>query len=161
MRVLIASDTHGRDKNLLKVTEQEKNIDFMVHLGDIGRLEEYIEEVTGLACFAVRGNNDYGSLLPDENIIMLGKHRTFITHGHQYGVNYTVNDLVRHAKALDCDIALYGHTHYPEVDEISGVTVVNPGSLTYPRQPGHEYSYVIANIDEESGNVTFEIKYLD
>lgn len=159
MRVLIVSDTHGKDDNLLKVLEIEKNLDFMVHLGDIGKLEEYIEEITGLACFAVRGNNDWSSLLPADNIIMLGKHKTFITHGHHHHV-YTSTDALRlFAGALGCDIAMYGHTHIPEIKTTAGVTVLNPGSLTLPRQGNRKPSYIIANIDE-NGDVDFEIKYL-
>ena len=159
MRVLIVSDTHGKDDNLLKVLEIEKNLDFMVHLGDIGKLEDYIEEVTGLACFAVRGNNDWSSLLPGDNIIMLGKHKTFITHGHHHNVYCSTDDLRRYATALGCDIALYGHTHIPEIERVAGVTVANPGSLTLPRQGNRMPSYILANIDK-NGDVDFEIKYL-
>lgn len=160
MRVLIVSDTHGRDKNLFKVLEIEKNLDFMVHLGDIGRLADYIEEVTELACFAVRGNNDFGSSLPGESIIMLGKHRTFITHGHQFNIYASTSELRRYAQGLDCDIVMYGHTHVPEISDINGITVVNPGSISYPRQQDGRPSYIIAAIDK-ADNVKFTIKYID
>ena len=159
MRVLIVSDTHGKDDNLLKVLEIEKKLDFMVHLGDIGRLEDYIEEVTGLACFAVRGNNDWSSLLPADSIIMLGKHKAFITHGHHHNVYVSTDTLRTYASALGCDIAMYGHTHIPEIERVAGVTVLNPGSLTLPRQGNRKPSYILANIDE-NGDVDFEIKYL-
>ena len=159
MRVLIISDTHGRDRNLMRVLEKEKDIGLMVHLGDLCGLEDYIEDMTGIPCYMVRGNNDYGSLLPDESVIMLGKHRTFITHGHQLGVSYSTRDLKHYALDLDCDIAIYGHTHYPEIDDDGRIAIVNPGSLTYPRQPGSEPSYAIALVDE-NGDVSFELRYL-
>ena len=160
MKVLIISDTHGRDGNLLSILEEYRRYDFMVHLGDIGKLEDYIEEVTGLACFAVRGNNDWGSLLPHESVIMLGKHRTFITHGHQYGVYRSTDELRRHAEALGCDIVLYGHTHVPLIEERGGVTIVNPGSMTSPRGGFKNPSYVVADIDKD-GDVRFEIKFVE
>ena len=160
MKVLIVSDTHGKDKNLMSALEREKDIDLMVHLGDLCGLEDYVEEVTGIPCYMVRGNNDYRSLLPGESVIMLGSHRTFITHGHQLGVSYGTRDLKHYALGLDCDIAMYGHTHYPEIDDDGRITLVNPGSLTYPRQPGFKPSYVIAVIDDSS-DVSFEVKYLD
>ncbi len=160
MKVLIVSDTHGRDKNLLKILEENKAYDFMVHLGDIGRLEDYIEEVTGLACFAVRGNNDLGSMLPGESIIMLGKHKTFITHGHNFNVYHSTSELRRYAQGLGCDIAMYGHTHIPEVDMVNGITVVNPGSLAYPRQGNRLPSYIVADINKD-GEVDFQIKYIE
>ena len=40
MRVLIVSDTHNKDENLMDILKVDKNFDFMVHLGDIGKLED-------------------------------------------------------------------------------------------------------------------------
>lgn len=160
MRVLIVSDTHGYNDNFMKVVEKEKDIGLIVHLGDIKDLEDYIEEVTGVPCYAVRGNNDYGSMLPAQSIIMLGSHRTFITHGHDYGVSYSDSVIREHAKALECDIVMYGHTHMPEIEKIGSITLINPGSLTYPRQPGRKPSYIMAETDSK-GDVKFEIRYLD
>ena len=53
MRALIVSDTHGRDGNLLEAVKREKPLDKIVLLGDIGSLEEYIEEITDCVCFCV------------------------------------------------------------------------------------------------------------
>lgn len=160
MRVLIVSDTHGRNNNFYKVVEREKDISFMVHLGDLCGLEDFIEETTGIPCYAVRGNNDYYSLLPAESLIMLGQHKALITHGHNHGVNYTTRELKHYARALGCDIVMYGHTHVPEIDDAGSVIAVNPGSLTYPRQPGRMPSYIMAEIGED-GEVGFEIRYLE
>lgn len=159
MKTLIVSDTHGRENNLLEAFEKEKPIDKIVHLGDLNGLEDYIEKITDCVCFAVRGNNDWSSPLPNENIIMMGKHRAFITHGHFYDVNFGTKDLVRHARSLDCDTVMYGHTHFPEIVEEAGMTILNPGSLTFPRQPGHKPSYIVAETDED-GEVTYELKFL-
>lgn len=159
MKVLVVSDTHGKDRNLMSVIEKEKDIGLMIHLGDLCGLEDYVEEVTGIPCYMVRGNNDYRSMLPGESIIMLGTHRTLITHGHHLGVSYGTSDLKHYARGLDCDIAMYGHTHYPDIEDDGCITLVNPGSLTYPRQPGFEPSYVIADVDEK-GDVSFELKYI-
>ena len=158
MRALIVSDTHGRDGNLLEAVKREKPLDKIVHLGDIGSLEEYIEEITDCVCFCVRGNNDWRSNLPAESIIMIGNHRAFITHGHHYGVSYSTADVVRHAKSLDCDIVMYGHTHIPEIEE-GKITIINPGSLTYPRQEGRKYSYAVLEIENQEIK-RMEIVYL-
>ena len=158
MRILIVSDTHGKEDRLLTVVKKEKPIDKIVHLGDLDGLENYIEKITDCVCFAVKGNNDWYSSLPDESIIMVGRHRAFITHGHHYGVNFGTKDLVHHAKILDCDTVMYGHTHFPEITEGS-ITILNPGSLTYPRQPGNRPSYIIAETDE-NGDVKYELKFL-
>lgn len=158
MKVLIVSDTHGKEDRLLTVIEKEKPIDKIIHLGDLECDVQYIEQITDCVCFAVKGNNDYYSSLPADNIVMLGRHRAFITHGHYYGVHFGTKDLLRHARVLDCDIVMYGHTHFPEIDEGS-ITILNPGSLTYPRQPDHRPSYIIAEIDD-AGDAKYELKYL-
>ena len=54
----------------------------------------------------------------------------------------------------------FGHTHKPVVTEKDGVLVINPGSLSYPRQAGRKSSYAVLNTDIQ-GNIDAEIKYLD
>lgn len=159
MKILIVSDTHGHDDNFYSVLEKEKDIVLIVHLGDIEDLADYIEEDSGVPCYAVAGNNDYHSTLPTQSIIMLGKHRTFITHGHSFGVSYSTANLKHYAQGLGCDYVLYGHTHRPDIDDLGDVVAVNPGSLTYPRQADRRPSYIIAEVDD-NGDVEFEIKYL-
>ena len=53
--------------------------------------------------------------------------------------------LAKRAKELDCQLALYGHTHQAGVTEIDGVTLVNPGSLRYPFGEGGSYVYIVIN----------------
>ncbi len=57
------------------------------------------------------------------------------------------------------DIAMFGHTHRPFLDYSKGITMLNPGSVSYPRQDGHEPSYALMEIDS-SGEAHYMIKYL-
>ena len=36
--------------------------------------------------------------------------------------------------ARKVDIVMFGHTHKPYFEQKDGITVLNPGSLAYPRQ---------------------------
>ena len=45
MKILIVSDTHGRENNFLEAFEKEKPIDKIIHLGDLNGLEDYIENI--------------------------------------------------------------------------------------------------------------------
>ena len=45
-------------------------------------------------------------------------------------------------------MVIYGHTHRPVIAKENGIMVLNPGSLTYPRQEGRRYTYIIMEIDE-------------
>ena len=38
---------------------------------------------------------------------------------------------------------MFGHTHRPYLDQGKEITVLNPGSVSYPRQEGRKGSYMI------------------
>ena len=59
MKILIVSDTHGHDTNLIKVLKKVKPIDYLIHCGDIEGSEDKIRELAGCPCTMVKGNNDY------------------------------------------------------------------------------------------------------
>lgn len=159
MRVLIVSDTHGRHFSFDDALEQAGKIDYLVHLGDVEGEEWYYESMAGCPAYVIAGNNDYYSRNLREMEIMFGDKRAFMTHGHQYRINYGPELLLREAVRRKADIVMHGHTHKPYVKEINGITFLNPGSLTLPRQEGHKSSYIIMEIDR-SGQAKFEICYL-
>ena len=89
----------------------------------------------------------------------MGNNRIFVTHGHYYGVSMDVSGVVDEARDRGCNIALFGHTHKPFLEDIDGILTLNPGSLTYPRQRGRRPSYAVLEMDEK-GKMTAEIRYL-
>lgn len=159
MKVLIISDTHARDKNVEVVLEKESNIDLLIHLGDVEGSEIYIETLADCPCEIVKGNNDYFSDLPSEKVLNIGKYKAFITHGHYYNVSVELRTIVMEGIEREADIVMFGHIHRPVLEEMHGVTVLNPGSLSLPRQSNHKPSYMVMNIDNDD-NITYETKYL-
>ena len=105
------------------------------------------------------GNNDFYTDLPGQAVIDLDGYRAFITHGHGYHVSYSPNRLVAEALHRNAQIAMYGHTHVPHLEQMEGVIVLNPGSLSYPRQAGREPSYIIMETTPDK-QVHFDIRYL-
>ena len=59
----------------------------------------------------------------------------------------------------DADIVMFGHIHIPLVRSDKGVTIVNPGSISLPRQPGGEPTYIVMTV-EEGCEPEYEIRYL-
>lgn len=159
MRVLIVSDTHGCHRNLDKVLEQENNLDMLLHLGDVEHGEDYIEAIAGCPVHILAGNNDFFSYLPTEKEIRIGKYRVLMTHGHGYYVSMDTKSLRRVAWARGVDIVMFGHTHRPYMDVEGELKVINPGSLSYPRQEGRRPSYIIMETQND-GNAVFELKYV-
>ncbi len=161
MKILVVSDTHRKDGNLRYVIEQQKPIDMLIHLGDAEGSEMFIPDWVGPGCRMemILGNNDFFSLLDKEREIVLGRHRVLLTHGHYYGVSIGPEGLADEARSRGCDVAMFGHTHKPYLNVIGDVTVLNPGSLSYPRQEGRRPSYMIVTVDR-NGDLQYDQKYL-
>lgn len=159
MKILIVSDTHKSHRNLEKVLEENKDIDMLIHLGDVEGAEDYIEALAGCPVHIVSGNNDFFSDLPGEEEFMIGAYHIFITHGHYYGVVMGEDRLAREARERGADIVMYGHTHRPSLRKEDGLVVLNPGSIAYPRQMGRKASYILMQLDGK-GTIHFEVKYV-
>lgn len=164
MRVLIVSDTHRRDTNLKEVIEKQRPFDMMIHLGDTEGSEVYFKEwVKNDNCVihVVRGNNDFFSFSDKEKEISIGKYRALLTHGHMYGVSLGTEGIKDEARARKVNIVMFGHTHKPCLEYCEdGLVVLNPGSLSYPRQDGRKPSYMIMETDRE-GEAHFTVCYVE
>ncbi len=123
----IISDTHGSlDSKILK---HFKQVDHIIHAGDIGSMA-IIDDLKKLApVTAVRGNTDHGSwatAFPLENIVTI------------QGVTlYVLHDLYRldlDPASIDVHAVIHGHTHHPERLIKQNVLYFNPGSASHGRQ---------------------------
>ena len=77
MRILVISDSHGKNDDVKQVIEQVGEIDMFIHLGDIERGTDYIRELAGCECHMVAGNNDYDIDLPAMDSFMIGDKNVF------------------------------------------------------------------------------------
>ena len=159
MKILIVSDTHRYNDNFEQVIENEGPVDMLIHCGDIEGSEYYYEERVDCPVHMVAGNNDIFSDLPYEEEFMIGGHKVFLTHGHHCYVSLENKILVEEALSRGADIVMYGHIHRPIIDVRSDITVINPGSLTYPRQEGRLPSYIVMEVDR-FGYAEYKLKYL-
>ena len=164
LRILIMSDSHGRNENvelaIAQVREEIGEFQMLIHLGDVGDARE-LESLAGVPCYIVRGNTDYDAKLLNANVIEAGGHRIFATHGHLYQVDMRLDLLRIAAFENNCDIAMYGHTHVPYLEEDpDDITILNPGSISKPRQADHRYTYMVMEIDDED-EVTYELRYVE
>ena len=81
-------------------------------------------------------------------------------HGHTFYVHGSTMYLREFAEEHGIDIVMYGHTHRPEIEIQDNITILNPGSLSYPRQWNREPSYIIMEIDQD-GQAHYQIYYLE
>lgn len=159
LKILIISDTHRQHENLEQVIVKESPIDLVIHLGDAEGCEDYIEAISDCPLEIVAGNNDFFSNLDREKVITLLGHKMLLTHGHYYRVSLGLDTLVEEAKVKQADIVVFGHTHIPCVERIEEILVLNPGSISYPRQVGKEPTYIVMQLEEKQ-EIEIEIKKL-
>lgn len=160
MKVLIVSDTHGNHYNLDRILDEVGHIDMFIHLGDVEGGEAYLEAIIDCEKHLVKGNNDFFSDLPKEAEFYIGKYKTFITHGHGYFVSLDPEYIREEGKSRCADIVMFGHTHKPYFEKTPEIILLNPGSVSYPRQEGRKGSYMILELDENE-NLNFQQCYLD
>lgn len=151
MRYLIASDIHGSLPALERILHfyDRERYDMLLLLGDLlnygprNGLPEGLDPQGVAAALneraadivAVRGNCDSEvdrmllnfPISADYALLVEGRRRIFLTHGHVYGEE--------RLPAAGCDVFLYGHTHLPLLKPgTDGRPVIcNTGSPTFPK----------------------------
>lgn len=159
IKAIVISDTHGDLSYVKEIIRKEKPIDAVFHLGDIAGQDDELKEMCGCAVYVVKGNCDFYSPNRLTEVVTLGENRIFMTHGHMYDAYWGVNKIVYAALENNCNIAMYGHTHVPDITPMGGVLVLNPGSTTQPRQLKRERTYIQMIISEE-GKTDCRVKTL-
>jgi len=137
----VISDTHGTDDHRLtgRTLAAVRDADHVVHAGDFTTeaVYEAIEAET-TALTAVAGNNERPALrarLPTEATVEWADYRVLVVHGH----DHTDTALGLLARQEDADVVVVGHSHRPEIADLDGRLLVNPGSYADPRRfrPAH------------------------
>ncbi len=159
-KILVMSDSHGTAAYALQAIEREKPFDLLVHLGDVQGHDQEIQKAAVSPCYFVRGNCDYDGNLPTFTVFQIGTHKVYAAHGHRNHVSFGTENLEMCAMQYGCDIAMYGHTHVPDLREKEKITVLNPGSISLPRQTNPRRSYVVMTIDQKTGKIDYELKFL-
>ncbi|KRM71558.1 YfcE family phosphodiesterase [Lacticaseibacillus brantae] len=130
MEILAVSDTHGDAAILQTLLARHPNLDGYFYAGD--------SELTATNPLfetyrAVAGNMDFDPEFPMTVTETIDGETVFMAHGHRYGVNFGLDDLVAAGQDAHANIILFGHTHQLGVEMHAGILVLNPGSISQPR----------------------------
>ena len=149
MRLIVMSDSHRDYDALRRVFCRHMDADLFIHLGDgEEELDLLLTQFPDLSArtWHVKGNCDYDSMsLPVLTLGLEYSHRLIATHGYQFGVNSFLEHLKALARQNDADLALFGHTHVRCARYEDGLYLLNPGSVSCPRD-GMPPSYGIVDI---------------
>ncbi len=156
MKLFVASDIHGSFYYCKKMIEEfeKDNYDYLVLLGDILyhgprnelSMEYDCKKVSELLnkykdkIIAVKGNCDAEvdqmmlefSIEEKNMLIVNNDKKIFLTHGHIYNENYL-------PPLRDIDYLFCGHTHRKLDVIVDNVRVVNPGSISLPKDGSNSY----------------------
>lgn len=133
MRVLVLGDSHGVLDFALQAVKEAGKVDYLLHTGDHFRDGVQLAAATGLPSKSVVGNCDDRSEGPAEEVVELEGRKLFLTHGHRLGIKFSLQKLIARAQELRADAAIYGHTHAANIEREGRLLLVNPGSISLPR----------------------------
>ena len=156
IKAAVFSDSHGMTA-LMRECVRRVRPDVIIHLGDYSRdADALCAEFPEIPLCSVRGNCDVGSAAPDRDVVQLGGVKAFITHGHLYNVKYgRLDSLVYAAQEQGARIAMFGHTHEADYEEMGGVKLINPGTAG----AGRSLTYALVEV-YDNGGVTCELREL-
>lgn len=150
-KVLVFSDSHGADARMDDILDYYKNeVDMVIHCGDLEYPPEELEKRLHCPLYIAQGNCDAAFDDPEPMVEIEG-HVCLITHGHRQGVNWGTDDVADYAQMVGADVVFYGHTHRPDYMEYEeeNVIVMNPGSISFPRQMNPQRSFMIVDFHED------------
>lgn len=151
MKIMIASDIHGSAyyAQIIKDAFHQHNCDKLLLLGDLlyhgprnplpyeYNPKEVIEILNSLKhnIIAVRGNCDAEvdqmvlsfPLMSDYTIISVDGYQIFASHGHIYSPQ-------KLPMLNENDVFVFGHIHIPMAKKENLIHIINPGSITLPKE---------------------------
>ena len=128
--ITVLSDSHGFKDNIKKLKGDFYSSDYIVHLGD-GEMDmrPYFSEFAS-KLYGVSGNCDGAYNAKSQVILQIEQVKILCVHGHNFGVKTSLIRLGEHAKKLNCNAVLYGHTHIAKISNYDGVLLLNPGTIS-------------------------------
>jgi len=154
MTILVISDTHKDLKNARLAIQHtmKTGLDIVIHCGDhiedAKRLEKTFPQVT---FYYVPGNCDGWFFKESDKtkVLKIKDKKILFTHGDSYHINYNYDQLFEVIERKDAVLGLCGHTHIAHLERQNktGIIVVNPGSITLPRDSGYP-SYAVLKVVE-------------
>jgi len=141
-------------------------VDRIIHAGDIGgpAVLHALEEIAPV--IAVRGNYDLepelqARLLPDPSQITLAGLPVLVTHRMitmDWNLNKPLYTQLFLALSPKPRLLIFGHTHFPVLEQLSSLLCLNPGYAGPDRREGPP---TVARLEIDGDNLSGQILQLD
>jgi putative phosphoesterase len=150
----LISDTHVPKRAITvpsKVFELFKNVDFIIHAGDLVDIS-VIDDLEQIApVLAVQGNMDsvdVKNMLPELNLLKVLDWKIGVMHDPDISSGSENMEKIAREKAFN--VFVYGHTHIAKIKWEDKRLFINPGSPTDPATLGVDRSVGILKITKET-----------
>ncbi len=155
MRIVVFSDSHGITAAMEAAITQQKEAKLFIHLGDgVEEFKRIMSKYPNKEYWCIRGNCDYSATEESTVYSWIKDVKLMMTHGHHWQVKYDLDELKLGAREKESRIALYGHTHIAYTGYEDGLYIMNPGSISCPK----DYSYPsYGTIDINGKNIVCNI----
>ncbi len=150
MRIVVMSDSHGNAAAVEAVVAQQPNAKLFIHLGDgLQEFKRVMESHPNREYWCVRGNSDF--MAAEESLVSgwVRDIKLVCTHGHHWSVKFGLDELKEMARDKFATIVLYGHTHAAHNEYDNGLYILNPGSVSSPRDTSTP-TYAIIDIEKKN-----------
>ncbi|MCQ2550751.1 MAG: metallophosphoesterase [Clostridia bacterium] len=154
MKIFVISDTHHSIQKAIEVYKRHQDIDMIIHCGDYVDDALDFQKAVGKRMVYVKGNCDRSFDENDYAILETEAGDILVLHGHMQDTQR----IYYMACEKGCVAAVYGHTHIPVNTHWDGIHLINPGSITKPRD-NSSGSYAIINTTEDG--LSCQIHYYD
>ena len=141
MKILLISDTHGKNKIVDELYRIYPNMDYYLHAGD--------SCTEGYALYpfeSVRGNCDYDYNLNEQLLISTPMGNLLMKH--------VPNMLESDLKKLNIKFFVFGHLHERHFELKNDIYYISPGSTSYEKDKYKE-GYVILEITDNDVKCEF------
>lgn len=146
MKIVVVSDSHGNKSRLDEIVLANQDADLYWHLGDY-ELPEYLMSPFML----IKGNCDFFSDSPISKDLIINDVKFHLEHGNK--INFS--NFEEYVLNTNSDVFLFGHLHKKINIKIRNTLIINPGSISKPRDD-NKFSYVVINFkDINDLTVTF------
>jgi putative phosphoesterase len=137
MRVGILSDTHDHIDALKTALDMLRGakVEYFIHCGDVGG-ERVLDQLAGLPCTFIWGNNDFDVAALEEYAARLGlscggRFAELNLGGKSFAVIHGDDAMLKRRILAEArfDYLLQGHTHVFRSEKIGRTHLINPGAL--------------------------------
>ena len=149
MKIGVISDTHGYLDG--KIAGLFREVDHILHGGDIGYASIILELEQISPVTAVLGNTDTGLDFKETELVQIDGRR-FLVH-HIVDTRKPAEPLRRRLIRDNPDVVVFGHTHKPFCETIGRTLFFNPG---YAGKPRFNLERSVAILHCDSAGVTAE-----